>query len=58
MSQDAMIQHHPFPVPVRSEYDYLPIVLDAQSTGNVDALATCVGQRFCRAWQTFHDFLR
>lgn len=54
----AMIQHHPFPVPVCYEYDYLPTLLDAQSSGNVDALAACVARSVCRAWRTFDDFLR
>lgn len=54
----AMAQHHPFPVPVCDENDYLPSLLEAQSTGNLDALATCVASSVCRAWQIFDDFLR
>lgn len=49
----ALAEHHPFPVPVCDADNYLSRLMESQSSGDVDALAACVAQSSCRAWQTF-----
>ena len=53
----VLAEHQPFPMPVCDAAHYLPSLLKAQSTGDIDALAACVAQSSCLAWKKLIDFL-
>lgn len=49
----VFVKHHPFPVPVCDSNNYLSTLFEAQTSGDIDALAVCVAQGSCDAWEYF-----